>query len=305
MTVQPADYQALVAALAEEKQRRQQLEKVLAHKLRELHRNQQLQHQHELQLLAQEKLASIGSLAAGLAHELNTPNGYIKCNLQMLLKDWQLLQQYFELVDKDPKAAASFYQQNNFSFMLQDGTDLVDESLQGLNHIASIIKDLRAFAEEQSDLTGVLDLRDCVEQTLDLLEFEGVLLPQVHVQLDPVPRLPGDPEKIRLAVMHLLNNASQAAGPDGQIWLHLYQPVADEIELSIRDSGDGVPPELMARIFDPFFTTRPVGQGRGMGLSITRMIMTQHSGQVLVESLQGQGACFRLRFPYKPHVARQ
>ena len=78
--------------------------------------------------------------------------------------------------------------------MLQDGTDLVDESLQGLNHIASIIKDLRAFVEEQSDLTGVLDLRDCVEQTLELLEFEGVLLPQVHVQLEPVPRLPGDPK---------------------------------------------------------------------------------------------------------------
>lgn len=299
MSEQPLSYEALAAALNEEKQRRLQLEKLLASKLRELHRNQQLQHQHELQLLAQEKLASIGSLAAGLAHELNTPTGYIKCNLQLLLKDWQLLQQFFELHSKDPAAARVLYQQKQFDFMLQDGTDLIDESLQGLNHISSIVKDLRSFAEEQSDLSGVLDLTDCVQQTLELLEFEGVLLPKVHVQLDTVPRIAGDSEKVRLAVMHLLNNASQAAGPDGQIWLHLYQPMPDEIELSVRDSGEGIPADLLARIFDPFFTTRPVGQGRGMGLSITRMIMTHHSGQVLVESPTGQGACFRLRFPYK------
>lgn len=293
-------YEALMAAYREEKKRRQALELTLSAKLRELHRNQQLQQQHELQLLAQEKLASIGSLAAGLAHELNTPSGYIKCNLQLLLKDWQLLQQFFELLDQNPAQAAAFRQQHNFDFMLQDGTDLLDESLQGLNHISSIVKDLRTFAEEQSDLSGVLDLTDCVQQTLQLLEFEGALLPQVHVQLAPVPRIPGDAEKVRLAIMHLLNNASQAAGPDGKIWLRLHQSVANEIELSIKDSGPGISKELLARIFDPFFTTRPVGQGRGMGLSIARMIMTQHSGQVLVQSELGQGACFILRFPYVP-----
>lgn len=293
-------YEALLAAYQDEKKRRQALEVVLSAKLRELHRNQQLQQQHEMQLLAQEKLASIGSLAAGLAHELNTPSGYIKCNLQLLLKDWQLLQQFFELLDQNQEQAQAFRRQQKFDFMLQDGTDLLDESLQGLNHISSIVKDLQTFAQERSDLTGILDLSDCIQQTLQLLEFEGALLPQVHVQLQAVPRIPGDAEKVRLAIMHLLNNASQAAGPDGQIWVQLWQPANDSIELSIRDSGAGISKELQTRIFDPFFTTRPVGQGRGMGLSIARMIMAQHNGHILLQSEPGKGACFVLRFPYVP-----
>lgn len=293
-------YEALLAAYQDEKKRRQALEVVLSAKLRELHRNQQLQQQHEMQLLAQEKLASIGSLAAGLAHELNTPSGYIKCNLQLLLKDWQLLQQFFELLDQNQEQAQAFRRQQKFDFMLQDGTDLLDESLQGLNHISSIVKDLQTFAQERSDLTGILDLTDCIQQTLQLLEFEGALLPQVHVQLQAVPRIPGDAEKVRVAIMHLLNNASQAAGPDGQIWVQLWQPANDSIELSIRDSGAGISKDLQTRIFDPFFTTRPVGQGRGMGLSIARMIMTQHNGHILLQSEPGKGACFVLRFPYVP-----
>lgn len=293
-------YEALLASYQDEKKRRQALEVVLSAKLRELHRNQQLQQQHEMQLLAQEKLASIGSLAAGLAHELNTPSGYIKCNLQLLLKDWQLLQQFFELLDQNQEQAQAFRRQQKFDFMLQDGTDLLDESLQGLNHISSIVKDLQTFAQERSDLTGILDLTDCIQQTLQLLEFEGALLPQVHVQLQAVPRIPGDAEKVRLAIMHLLNNASQAAGPDGQIWVQLWQPANDSIELSIRDSGAGISKDLQTRIFDPFFTTRPVGQGRGMGLSIARMIMTQHNGHILLQSEPGKGACFVLRFPYVP-----
>lgn len=285
------------AELELEQKKRIRTEQLLAQKLRELRRIETIHHQHERQLITQEKFASIGVLAAGLAHELNTPAGYIKCNLQLLLRNWQLLQQYHELLREDVAAATDFHQQHQLAFLLQDGTDLLDESLTGLNHIASIVKDLRLFADEHADLAGLVDLQECLRQSLEVLELEGATLPKVHHDSCAVPRFPGDSAKIQLAIMHLLNNACQAAGADGAISVQLMQPSEQWLELRIQDNGPGIASEMQDKIFDPFFTTRPVGQGRGMGLALVRIIMSQHQGEVMVDSTLGQGATFILRFP--------
>jgi signal transduction histidine kinase len=156
------------------------------------------------------------------------------------------------------------------------------------------------FSEDTADLTGIVDLKDCVEQSIWALELEGAALPALHQHLMQVPRFAGDNDKITLAIMQVLNNACQAAGPSGQVWLDLQVKYASQIVLEIRDDGPGIPQDIINRIFDPFFTTRPVGQGRGMGLAVARMIMTQHGGGIRVQTDNGLGSRFALEVPVPP-----
>ena len=289
--------QKLMQLLLAERKARAELEQRLASQQQALFRCDVISEQQSLQLLAQEKLASISTLAAGLAHELNTPAGFMRCNLQLMLKNWQTIREFVEQATLQPQNIPSLRRELNLDYLLEDGTDLIDESLLGINHVSSIVQDLRMFAEDSADLTGVVDFKACVEQTLWALELDGATLPTINQHLQPVPRFAGDSDKITLAVMQILNNACQAAGPSGHIWLDLQVKAANNIVLEIRDDGEGIPTEILSRIFDPFFTTRPVGQGRGMGLAVARMIMSQHSGDIKVQSTLGQGSRFSLEIP--------
>lgn len=289
--------QKLMQLLLAERKARAELEQRLASQQQALFRCDVISEQQSLQLLAQEKLASISTLAAGLAHELNTPAGFMRCNLQLMLKNWQTIREFVEQATLHPHNIAVLRRELKLDYLLEDGTDLIDESLLGINHVSSIVQDLRMFAEDSADLTGVVDLKACVEQTLWALELDGAILPTINQHLQPVPRFAGDSDKITLAVMQILNNACQAAGPNGHIWLDLQVKAESNIVLEIRDDGEGIPTEILSRIFDPFFTTRPVGQGRGMGLAVARMIMSQHSGDIKVQSSLGQGSRFSLEVP--------
>lgn len=289
--------QKLMQLLLAERKARAELEQRLASQQQALFRCDVISEQQSLQLLAQEKLASISTLAAGLAHELNTPAGFMRCNLQLMLKNWQIIREFVEQATLHPHNIAALRRELKLDYLLEDGTDLIDESLLGINHVSSIVQDLRMFAEDSADLTGVVDLKACVEQTLWALELDGATLPTINQHLQSVPRFAGDSDKITLAVMQILNNACQAAGPNGHIWLDLQVKAESNIVLEIRDDGEGIPAEILSRIFDPFFTTRPVGQGRGMGLAVARMIMSQHSGDIKVQSSLGQGSRFSLEVP--------
>lgn len=292
--------QKLMRMILTERKARAELEQRLASQEQALFRCDVITTQQGAQLLAQEKLASISTLAAGLAHELNTPAGFMRCNLQLMLKHWQTLREFVERASEQPSQLAELRQELNLDYLLEDGTDLIDESLLGINHVSSIVQDLRMFAEDTADLTGIVDLKDCVEQSIWALELEGAALPALHQNLQPVPRFAGDSDKITLAIIQVLNNACQAAGPNGQVWLHLHVKFDSQIVLEIRDDGQGIAQELLNRIFDPFFTTRQVGQGRGMGLAVARMIMTQHGGGIRVQTEVGIGSRFAFELPVPP-----
>lgn len=301
MAEQPTpNEQKLMRLLLAERKARAELEQRLADQEQALFRCDVITQQQGVQLLAQEKLASISTLAAGLAHELNTPAGFMRCNLQLMLRHWQSIREFVERANDNPAQIAALRTELNLDYLLEDGTDLIDESLLGINHISSIVQDLRMFSEDTADLTGIVDLKDCVEQSIWALELEGAALPALHQHLMQVPRFAGDNDKITLAIMQVLNNACQAAGPSGQVWLDLQVKYASQIVLEIRDDGPGIPQDIINRIFDPFFTTRPVGQGRGMGLAVARMIMTQHGGGIRVQTDNGLGSRFALEVPVPP-----
>jgi signal transduction histidine kinase len=301
MAEQPTpNEQKLMRLLLAERKARAELEQRLADQEQALFRCDVITQQQGVQLLAQEKLASISTLAAGLAHELNTPAGFMRCNLQLMLRHWQTIREFVERTNDNPAQIAALRTELNLDYLLEDGTDLIDESLLGINHISSIVQDLRMFSEDTADLTGIVDLKDCVEQSIWALELEGAALPALHQHLMQVPRFAGDNDKITLAIMQVLNNACQAAGPSGQVWLDLQVKYASQIVLEIRDDGPGIPQDIINRIFDPFFTTRPVGQGRGMGLAVARMIMTQHGGGIRVQTDNGLGSRFALEVPVPP-----
>jgi signal transduction histidine kinase len=301
MSEQPTpNEQKLMRLLLSERKTRAELEQRIASQEQALFRSDVIAQQQGAQLLAQEKLASISTLAAGLAHELNTPAGFMRCNLQLMLKHWQTMREFVERVSQHPSQVAELRQELNLDYLLEDGTDLIDESLLGINHISSIVQDLRMFAEDRADLTGIVDIKDCLEQSLWALELDGAALPTLHQRLQQVPRFAGDSDKVTLAIMQVLNNACQAAGPSGQVWLDLQVKYDSQIVLEIRDDGPGISPEILNRIFDPFFTTRPVGQGRGMGLAVARMIMTQHGGGIRVVTDAGMGSRFSLELPVPP-----
>lgn len=301
MAEQPTpNEQKLMRLLLAERKARAELEQRLADQEQALFRCDVITQQQGVQLLAQEKLASISTLAAGLAHELNTPAGFMRCNLQLMLRHWQTIREFVERANDNPAQIAALRTELNLDYLLEDGTDLIDESLLGINHISSIVQDLRMFSEDTADLTGIVDLKDCVEQSIWALELEGAALPALHQHLMQVPRFAGDNDKITLAIMQVLNNACQAAGPSGQVWLDLQVKYASQIVLEIRDDGPGIPQDIINRIFDPFFTTRPVGQGRGMGLAVARMIMTQHGGGIRVHTDNGLGSRFALEVPVPP-----
>lgn len=301
MAEQPTpNEQKLMRLLLAERKARAELEQRLADQEQALFRCDVITQQQGVQLLAQEKLASISTLAAGLAHELNTPAGFMRCNLQLMLRHWQTIREFVERANINPAEIAALRTELNLDYLLEDGTDLIDESLLGINHISSIVQDLRMFSEDTADLTGIVDLKDCVEQSIWALELEGAALPALHQHLMQVPRFAGDNDKITLAIMQVLNNACQAAGPSGQVWLDLQVKYASQIVLEIRDDGPGIPQDIINRIFDPFFTTRPVGQGRGMGLAVARMIMTQHGGGIRVQTDNGLGSRFALEVPVPP-----
>lgn len=301
MSEQPTpNEQKLMRLLLSERKTRAELEQRIASQEQALFRSDVIAQQQGAQLLAQEKLASISTLAAGLAHELNTPAGFMRCNLQLMLKHWQTMREFVERVSQHPSQVAELRKELNLDYLLEDGTDLIDESLLGINHISSIVQDLRMFAEDRADLTGIVDIKDCLEQSLWALELDGAALPTLHQRLQQVPRFAGDSDKVTLAIMQVLNNACQAAGPSGQVWLDLQVKYDSQIVLEIRDDGPGISPEILNRIFDPFFTTRPVGQGRGMGLAVARMIMTQHGGGIRVVTDAGMGSRFSLELPVPP-----
>jgi signal transduction histidine kinase len=258
------------------------------------------------QLLQSEKMASIGQLAAGVAHEINNPIGYVNSNLGVLQTYVQgmlrLIAGYErfegELQAESRSAVDAIRQDIDLSYLRNDICDLLSESLGGLQRVKRIVQDLKDFSHIGDTEVQWANLEEGLESTLNVVWNELKYKAEVVRDYGKLPEVECIPSQLNQVFMNLLVNAGQAILERGVITLRTRQ-AGDQVQIEIADTGPGIPPEILNRIFDPFFTTKPVGSGTGLGLSITHSILRKHHGQIEVSSTLGKGTTFRITLPIK------
>lgn len=249
------------------------------------------------QLYQAEKMASVGQLAAGVAHEINNPIGFIRSNLNSAHGYVQQLSALAPIVmARDADQLADVWQKKQLDELLQDFSELLRESISGADRVARIVADLKSFSSV--DRAGIenVDLNECIRGVCNVAGVHAAGRARIEHELEVLPKLNCNVGHINQALMNLLLNAIKAVKDNGRIVVR--SKVANqEIVISISDNGTGIPHDVLPRIFDPFFTTRDVGEGTGLGLSVCRDIITAHGGDIKVESEPGQGTTFAIYLP--------
>jgi two-component system NtrC family sensor kinase len=260
------------------------------------------------QILHSEKMASIGQLAAGVAHEINNPVGFVKSNLNTLGKYVAKLAAFMEhqeqvIADHADAEAKELIgrlrKEAKLNFLLEDALELQNESLDGIDRVSKIVQDLKSFSRvDQAEYSNV-DLNACLESTLNIVINELKYSATLEKELGELPLVACYPQQINQVLLNILVNAGHAIGEKGEIRIRSWHQ-DDWVCLAISDSGCGIPEENLARLFEPFFTTKDVGKGTGLGLSISYDIIKKHGGDILVESQLNQGTTFTVRLPVQP-----
>ena len=271
--------------------------------LKSLHRQLQEAQQY---LMQSEKLAAVGQLVAGMAHEINNPIGFIASNLATLGRYQDtlgaVLARYIQQesgMDEDTRTAmVAFRQQADLEFLLKDTQDLLAESRSGVERVRNIVRDLRDFVRVDSDgQRQRVDINHCLDTTLNLLGERFGEAVSIQREYETSNLVECNPADLNQVFVNLLNNAQQALqGKPGSIILRSGVE-GEQAWVEIEDTGEGIPESILPRIFDPFYTTRPVGQGAGLGLSSAYGVVQQHGGKITVSSRVGVGSVFRVTLP--------
>ncbi|MFZ2853648.1 MAG: ATP-binding protein [Rhodocyclaceae bacterium] len=300
-----AERQRNEAELAEH---REHLEQLVAQRTEELTQaNRELAQVHQ-QMLQSEKMASIGQLAAGVAHEINNPVGFINSNISAL---GRYMNDALAVVDAHEQARSrlgdghgeyaavdALMQELDFAYLKDDVVSLLGETSDGLARVKKIVQDLKDFSHVDETEWQWADLHKGLDSTLNMARNEIKYKAEVLKEYGELPAVECMPSQLNQVFMNLLVNAAHAIAERGTITLRTGSD-ADRVWVEIADSGCGIAPENLQRIFDPFFTTKAVGTGTGLGLSLSYGIVQKHHGQIEVESEAGQGTCFRIRLPIR------
>lgn len=257
-------------------------------------------------LLQQEKMASVGQLAAGMAHEINNPNGFILSNLKTFQKYADRMKEMLELfrslvstvtpIENLRQLSEARWQGLKLDLILEDSGMLLAQSLDGAERIKKIVSDLRSFSHvDESDLNDA-DLNSELERTLSVITPQLYADATVATDFSPLPRLRCNPALVSQALLSLLQNSIQSRKVGLELQLKT-RCQSGRVFIVIADNGCGIPAEHLNRVFDPFFTTRDVGAGTGMGLTVVREIISSLGGTVEIESTQGSGTTVTLAFP--------
>ncbi len=265
----------------------------------------------QMQLLQAEKMASVGQLAAGVAHEINNPVGFVSSNISTLndyVATYQMLfAQMNSVINAEDdaariKAIAEVEQSiktKDLAFINEDIGDLLNDSSEGLYRVADIVKGLKLFSRVDSDDVQLHNINDCIRTTLAMVNNQLKYICTVETNLGNVPAVAMNVGKISQVITNLLINAGQAVestGKHGKVTISSIR-VGEFVELRVEDTGCGVPQSHLDKLFNPFFTTKPEGEGTGLGLSISFGIAQEHGGSLSVSSKEGEGSCFTLALP--------
>jgi two-component system NtrC family sensor kinase len=257
------------------------------------------------QLLQKEKLASLGQLAAGVAHEINNPIGYVNSNVGTMRG---YLDQLFRLIDAYEAAEGvltgvpaldgvrQVKDEVNLDYLKGDARDLVDESMEGLERVKRIVQDLRDFAHAGDGEWETADLHRGLDSTLNIVHNELKYKAEVVREYGDLPRVECIPSQLNQVFMNLLVNAAHAIVDHGTITVRTGAE-GGTVWVEVADTGIGIPEANLGKLFDPFFTTKPVGEGTGLGLSLSYGIVERHGGRIEVKSRVGEGTTFRVVLP--------
>ena len=290
-----ADHRELMqrhAELAESEQRYRALSAELEERVR---RQVEAIEQTQRRLYQAEKLAAMGNLAAGMAHEINNPIGFMRSNLSTAKGYVSMLAK--SVADAAPQLASTA----RFAHTIEDFDALIDESLGGADRVARIVAALKAYTTIDAAPRVPSDPNDAVRGAVRML---GELPPEIHLDLalQPVPALRCDIDSLARALHALLLNAKTAMkGRAGTIRVATRRD-GDRVEIAVCDQGVGIAPDRLSRVFDPFYTTQDVGGGMGLGLTVASDVVRAHDGQIEVESVEGEGATFRVKLPVSAEV---
>jgi signal transduction histidine kinase len=263
-------------------------------------------------MLQAEKMASIGQLAAGVAHEINNPMGFIFSNfstlegyvqdLSVLIATYDVLEEYIKKGDAPNirevrKTIRIQKEELDLDFLLADIDELIQESRQGVERVRQIVENLKDFAQVDHEGKKHTDLNSGIENTLSMVGSEILNKATVTKEYGDLPEVMCYPRELNQALVNVLVNAAQAVEGEGNIIIHTFQENGYAC-IAVTDDGKGMPPEVKQRIFDPFYTTRDVGEGTGMGLSMTyNIVVDKHGGEIQVDSEEGTGTTFTIKIP--------
>jgi two-component system NtrC family sensor kinase len=268
--------------------------------LRELH----------AQLLQNEKMASIGQLSAGIAHEINNPMGFINSNLTTLKKYIEKFERYIHELELLAQQSGSTEQQQGIltlkknlklEYVLHDVHQLLHESTEGAERVMKIVQDLKTFSRSDTSKIGKADINECLDSTINIIRNKIKYAAELVKDYAELPTVQCNIQQLNQVFLNLLINATHAIEDKGLEELGIItiktRIDADTVLIAVSDTGCGIPADSLNKIFDPFFTTKDVGKGTGLGLSISHEIIKKHGGELTVESTVGQGTTFTVRLP--------
>jgi signal transduction histidine kinase len=267
----------------------------------EQHRVEQTQEQ----LIQSEKLAALGQLAAGVAHEINNPIGFVTSNANLVSKYVTKLNDAMNQFETDSAAELSgealllftrWKATSKIEKILNDLTELSQESIEGLDRVKEIVKDLKEYAHTGEIKFEPADINKQLTSTVNLLRNEIKYKAEVSMNLSDIPPVPCIVSQINQVFVNIIVNACHAIPEFGNLTISS-ETDGDFVLVNITDDGTGMPKEIIRKIFDPFFTTKEVGKGTGIGLAITKSIIDRHSGKLDVRSAEGVGTTFSIRLP--------
>lgn len=270
----------------------------------------------QAQMIQQEKMASIGQLSAGVAHEINNPMGFIISNLSSLKgytgKIIAFLKEQEETVlelakvygdEEGNEKITSLFEKirttkrlQKIDYIMEDTKDLIQETQEGADRVKKIVQDLKGFARVTIDDIMMADINAGLESTINIIWNELKYKTKLEKDFGDIPLLKCNMGQLNQVFMNLLLNAAQAIDTHGEIHIKTWEENGT-ILISIADTGCGIPSEVINRIFEPFFTTKEVGKGTGLGLSISYEIIKKHGGEITVESKTGEGTTFTVKIP--------
>jgi two-component system NtrC family sensor kinase len=268
------------------------------------------------QLLQSEKMASVGQLAAGVAHEINNPTGFVSSNIKTLsdyYKDISKLIEHYKALAQTSKSLScddpiktklseivneieNYEKEIDIDFIMDDISELMEDCKEGTDRIKKIVIDLKDFAYPGEDELTVADINNCLESTLNVVWSELKYKATVIKDLGELSPVMCYPHQLNQVFMNILVNAAQAIEKKGEIKVSTF---ADNgfVKIQISDNGSGISEENISKIFDPFFTTKEVGKGTGLGMNVAYNIIEKHDGRIDVSSKAGEGTTFTVTIP--------